>query len=403
MNVKKRRAEIKKEIVESVCESINSLEYDVDDEAIREIIDDAVLSNESASGFEISALVSLAESVFYCVRCELGILTPLVNDSSITEIMVNGPENIFVEKNGSIEKTNLYFDTAEELEDIIRRIASSVHREVNEMSPILDARLQNGSRVNAVYKNIALGGPSLSIRKFPETALTIEDLIKFGSITREAAEYLEKLVKARYSLFISGGTSSGKTTFLNVLSDFISEDKRTIVIEDSSELQLRNLKNVVRLECRNANVHGKGEIDMEALIKNSLRMRPDWIIVGEVRGKECTAMLQAMNTGHSGMSTGHANSVRGMLRRLEAMYLQKHAVPIESIRQQIAQGIEIIVHLGRIDGKGRKVLEIAEIEGLNENEFIINTIFKYKLNEGLVPTGNILVNREKLEMAGVDL
>lgn len=231
----------------------------------------------------------------------------------------------------------------------------------------------------------------------------MERLIEFGSITQEAAEFLKKVVAAGYNCFISGGTSSGKTTFLNILSEYIPKEERIVVIEDSAELKLIGAENIVRLECRSANVHGKGEVNMESLIRTSLRMRPDRIIIGEVRGGECAEMLQAMNTGHSGMSTGHANSIEGMLRRLEAMYLQKAAFPIEAIREQIAQGIDIIVHLGRIAQKGRKVLEIAEIQGLNNNKFIINSIFNYKFDQGLIATGNKIVNTDKLKFAGIEI
>ena len=317
--------------------------------------------------------------------------------------MVNGPNHIFIEKDGRISKSEYFFDTTEELEEVIRRIAARVHREINEMVPILDARLENGDRVNAVYKNIALGGPSLSIRKFPKKAMTMEMLIESGSITREAAAFLEKIVRAGYNCFISGGTSSGKTTFLNVLSGYIPRGERIVVIEDSAELQLEEAENLVRMECRNANLQGKGEIDLEMLIRTSLRMRPDRIIVGEVRGGECMEMLQAMNTGHSGMSTGHANSADGMLRRLEAMYLQKASFPIEAIREQIAQGIDILIHLGRIEGKGRKVMEITEIQELKENKFVLNKLFEYKFNCGLTATGNQMSRTEKLEMAGIAL
>lgn len=395
--------EMKRDITVAVRNAVNESDESPDDEKVKEIITGMMLGDRRAVRFTARELLQTAESIFYTIRCDLGVLTPLIKDDKITEIMVNGAHDIYIEREGCVQKSGFAFGTTEELEEVIRRIAAGVHREINEMMPILDARLENGDRVNAVYKNIALGGPSLSIRKFPKTALTMDKLTELGSITEEAALFLKKVVSAGYNCFISGGTSSGKTTFLNILSDYIPKEERIIVIEDSAELRLLGAENIVRLECRNANVHGKGEINMEDLIKTSLRMRPDRIIIGEVRGAECAEMLQAMNTGHAGMSTGHANSVEGMLRRLEAMYLQKAAFPIEAIREQIAQGIDIIVHLGRIAGKGRKVLEIAEIQELRDNKFIINTIFNYKFDKGLTATGNELMNREKLKFAGTEI
>lgn len=395
--------EMKHDITVAVRAAVNESDESPDDEKVKEIITEMLLGDRRAVRFTARELLHTADNIFYTIRCDLGVLTPLINDGKITEIMVNGAHDIYIEREGRVQKSDFYFSTTEELEEVIRRIAAGVHREINEMMPILDARLENGDRVNAVYKNIALGGPSLSIRKFPKTALTMDKLIELGSITEEAALFLKKVVAAGYNCFISGGTSSGKTTFLNILSGYIPREERIIVIEDSAELNLFGAENIVRLECRNANVHGKGEINMEDLIKTSLRMRPDRIIIGEVRGSECAEMLQAMNTGHAGMSTGHANSVEGMLRRLEAMYLKKAAFPIEAIREQIAQGIDIIIHLGRIAGRGRKVLEIAEIQGLRDNKFIINSIFNYEFDRGLTATGNELMNREKLKFAGGEI
>lgn len=373
-----------------------------DDEAYR-IIEKLAFELPQTEFLSASEIRRIVTETYYTVRCELDVLTPYLEDDNVTEIMVNGYKDIYIERNGRIEKADIEFDSVASLEDVIRRIAGKVHREINERSPILDARLESGERVNAVYKNIALGGPSLSIRKFPKLALNMEDLIRMGTITEDAAEYLKNLVNAGYNIFISGGTSSGKTTFLNILSNYIHASQRVVVIEDSAELQLSNIENVVRMECRNANVQGRGEIDMDTLIKTSLRMRPDWIIVGEIRGGECSSMLQAMNTGHCGMSTGHANSVEGMLRRMEAMYIQKTMIPITAVREQIAQGIDIIVHLGRNYKIGRKVMEIAEIQEFSGDKFVINTLFKYEINKGLQKTDNALVKREKLMMAGVEL
>ncbi|MDD3168874.1 MAG: CpaF family protein, partial [Eubacteriales bacterium] len=334
-------------------------------------------------------------------------------DKEVSEIMVNGIDHIFIEKKGKIEKLDLHFESIDDLEEIIRRIAAKVHREINEMNPIVDARLDDGSRVNAVYKNVALNGPILTIRRFPENRITMEDLLRIETITGEAAEFLKILVKSGYNIFISGGTSSGKTTFLNVLSEYIPKDERVIVIEDAAELQISGIENIVRLECKNANVQGKGEVNVRQLIKASLRMRPNRIIVGEVRGEEVLDMIQAMNTGHDGsLSTGHGNSTEGMLSRIEAMFLQAADFPIDAIRSQIAEAIDIIVHLGRLPDKSRKVMEISEIEGYHDGKIYINPLFKYIINTsdftkdaapkgGLMKTGNVLKNTMKLEMNGV--
>ncbi|MBQ2746870.1 MAG: CpaF family protein [Firmicutes bacterium] len=391
---------LKRELIKIARKEIMQKGNEIDDESAFSEIEKIVFESKDTSMLPISELRKLVMEVFLSIRSEYDILTPYINDESVTEIMVNGFDNIFIERNGSIEKLDVVFDSVETLEEVIRRIAARVHREVNERSPILDARLSNGARVNAVYKNVALDGPVLSIRKFPKTAFDMKSLVNNGTISEEGAEFLEMLVRAGYNIFVSGGTSSGKTTFLNVLSEYIPEDERVIVIEDSAELQLRGIENLVRMECRNANIQGVGEVSMDMLIRNSLRMRPDWIVVGEIRGRECISMLQAMNTGHYSMSTGHANSIEGMLGRMEAMCLQSGDVPSDSVRHQIARGIDLIVHLGRINGVGRKVLEIAEIQGFENNNYIINTIFKFKMNEGLVATGNSLMNVAKLELAG---
>jgi pilus assembly protein CpaF len=318
--------------------------------------------------------------------------------------MVNGKDDIFIERLGKIEKAKTRFEKTEDLEEVIRRVCAKVHREINELNPIVDARLADGSRVSAVYKNVAINGPILTIRKFPKKEITMDIMIKNGTITEEAAGFMKKLIAAGYNIFVSGGTSSGKTTFLNVLSDFIPRDERVIVIEDSAELQIREIRNIVRMECRNANVQGKGQVDMRQLIKTSLRMRPDRIIVGEVRGEEVLDMIQAMNTGHDGsLSTGHGNSITGMLRRLESMFLQAADFPIDAIRAQIAEGIDMIVHMGRLSDKTRKVLEIAEISGFDGSNIQINTLFKYKINSGLTRSGNELLNKEKLELRGITL
>ena len=370
---------------------------DLTDSIVLSIIEDFVFRQpETASRptYDSRALIS---SLFLTLRRELGILQPLADDPQITEIMVNGPENIFVERNGQIEKTGLAFDSQEELEELIRRLAGRVHREINELNPIVDARLSDGSRVNAVMSSVALDGPSLTIRTFPETRpLEMSDLIASGSIAPEAARLMQRLVRSRYNCIISGGTSSGKTTFLNVLSRCIPSHERLVVIEDSAELRIDH-ENIVRLECRSANVSGKGAVDMSQLVRNSLRMRPDRIIVGEVRGGEVVHMLQAMNTGHDGsMSTGHANSAPGMLKRLEAMFLESSDIPVDAIRSQIAEGIDIIVHMGRQKDGSRRVMEIAELDGVAGGEIRMNPLYNYR--EGL--TGNTLIHKEKLEVWG---
>lgn len=310
---------------------------------------------------------------------KLDILQELLEDESITEIMINGLENIFVEKKGEIYQYEKRFVSRKKLEDIAQQIASGCNRTVNEAEPIVDARLPDGSRVNLVLLPVALNGPIITIRKFPKEGITMKHLIAWGSISREAAEFLEMLVKAKYNMFISGGTGSGKTTFLNALSQFIPEDERIITIEDNAELRLQSLPNLVRLEARNANMEGEGQIDIRELIRTALRMRPDRVIVGEVRSAETIDMLQAMNTGHDGsLSTGHGNSPKDMIGRLETMVLMGMEIPIEAVQRQIASGIDIIIHLGRMRDKTRKVLEIIEITGYEKGEIQMNTLYEFQ-------------------------
>lgn len=394
-----------KEITEGVRSVINSRQEQLTDSEVLELIEDFVLHDSRTGMYSYKTKGEVIQNIFNSTRKELDILQPFADDSEVSEIMVNGPDLIFVEKNGKLQKLDIHFECREDLEEIIRRIAAKVHREINELNPIVDARLDDGSRVNAVYKNVALNGPILTIRRFPKNRITMQDLLNSGTITKEAACFLEKLVTAGYNIFISGGTSSGKTTFLNVLSEFIPKDERVIVIEDSSELQITGIDNIVRLECKNANVQGKGEVSIRQLIKASLRMRPNRIIVGEVRGGEVLDMIQAMNTGHDGsLSTGHGNSPEGMMRRIEAMFLQAADFPIDAIRSQIAEAIDIIIHLGRLADKSRKVLEISEIEGYRDDKIIINPLFKYKINDNkLYATGNHLKNTLKLEMNGIEI
>ena len=346
-------------------------------------------------------LVLIVESIISRVTSRYGILTELLDDKSINEIMVNGPENIYVERNKRLERIDDAFTSESELEETIRMFASDVHREVNEANPIVDARLPSGYRVNGVLKTVALNGPILTIRKFREKEIEMSDLIEYGSLTEECAADLNALVKSGYNLFISGGTSSGKTTFLNALSASIGERERVITIEDSAELVISHIDNRVQLECRSANSIGKGEVSMEQLIRTSLRMRPDRIIVGEVRGREVIDMVQAMNTGHDGsMSTGHGNSIKGMLNRLETMYLMDSQVSIGSVRNQIANAIDIFVHLRR-DSKGRRRLEeVAELAGFDGDSYIINYLYKADESGCIKKTGAVLQDRERLVRAG---
>ncbi|MDR2132940.1 MAG: CpaF family protein [Clostridiales Family XIII bacterium] len=395
------KAELVKEITNTMRERVGAMQGDGGDEAVFASIEDFVLRHAEAETLPAKEKADLIDAVFCRIRKDLSILQPLADDRAVSEIMVNGRDRVFIEKNGRVVETDMRFESTEELEEIIRRIASGVHREINELNPILDARLGDGSRVNAVYKNVALNGPILTIRKFPENRIAMDDLLAFETITEEAAEFLRVLVECAYNIFISGGTSSGKTTFLNVLSNYIPADERIIVIEDSAELQITAIRNIVRLECRNANVQGKGEVSMRQLIKSSLRMRPNRIIVGEVRGEEVLDMIQAMNTGHDGsLSTGHGNSPKGMICRLEAMYLQAADFPAEAIRRQISEAIEILVHLGRSADGRRRVLEICEVTGMTGGEINLNSLFKYEAGRGLKATGAALRNDAKLKMRG---
>lgn len=375
-----------------------SVEEMTDEKALT-IIEEYVFSQERSSSCSFRDNTSLIERLFLSLRCEMDILQPYIDDKSISEIMVNGADSIFVERRGVITQVPLAFDSTEDLQELIRRIAGRVHREINELNPIVDARLSDGSRVNAVYGNIALNGPILTIRKFPETVMTMRDFIRNGTVSSEAAELLRILVRCGYNCFVSGGTSSGKTTMLNVLAQLIPDHERVIVIEDSAELQIHQIKNIVRMECRSANVSGKGQVDMTQLVKASLRMRPDRIIVGEVRGSEVFDMINAMNTGHAGsLSTGHANSISGMLKRLEALFMQAADFPVDAIRAQISEGIDIMIHMSRMRDGSRKVIEIAELDDVRNGQIQMNSL--YRLDCGM--TGNRLLHREKLEIGDAD-
>lgn len=378
---------------------ITDSEGTLSDEEAMERIEEFVFSQKKAGSCSHRENRKVIERIFLSLRKEMDILQPYIDDKSISEIMVNGKDRIFIERNGIPERLPLQFDTTDDLEELIRRIASRVHREINELNPIVDARLSDGSRVNAIYRNIALNGPILTIRKFPEKVMDMEDLLRNGTVTEEEAGFLRVAVSVGYNCFVCGGTSSGKTTMLNVLSQSIPEQERVVVIEDSAELQIDQVENIVRLECRNANVQGKGGVDMSQLVKASLRLRPDRIIIGEVRGKEVMDMIQAMNTGHDGsLSTGHANSIEGMLKRLEAMFLQAADFPVEAIRSQITEGIDIMIHMSRMKDGSRSVTEISELKGMENGEIAVNPLFR----KGSRVEGSRLIHREKLQLAGYE-
>ena len=358
----------------------------------------------------IQERVNLTDELYSSIR-GLGLLDMIIKDDDITEVMINGTDEIFIEKSGKIQRLNQSFDSQRKLEDIIQRIVGRAGREVNQSNPIVDTRLPDGSRVSVVLPPVALKGPTLTIRKFSKIPMTVEQLIKYKSITPQIAKVLETLVKAKYNIFISGGTGSGKTTFLNALSNYIPNTERVITIEDSAELQIVGIDNLVKLETRNSNSSGKGSITIRDLIKTSLRMRPERIIVGEVRGAEALDMLQAMNTGHDGsLSTGHANSTVDMLSRLETMVLMgAEGLPLEAIRQQIASAVDIIIHLSRLRDHSRKTMEITEVVGLKDGEIELNPLYVFEENEEstmervvgeLKRTKNPLKNTFKLKLMG---
>jgi pilus assembly protein CpaF len=367
----------KRIIDESVRERID-LSRDVCDSEIEELVDELVVSLGRKHALSLDERTELGRSVFHSIR-KMDVLQELVDCDDVTEIMINGTDNIFIEREGRIYEWEKRFESKEKLENVIQQIVAKCNRVVNEASPIVDARLENGSRVNIVLAPVALNGPIVTIRRFPDHPISMEDLLEFGSITQEAVEELKKWVVAGYNIFISGGTGSGKTTFLNALSNYIPKSERIITIEDSAELQLQDIPNLVRLETRNANAEGTKPISIRDLIKSSLRMRPDRIIVGEVRGSEAIDMLQALNTGHDGsLSTGHANSSKDMLSRLETMVLMGMDLPLAAVRRQIASGVDIIVHLGRLRDKSRRVIEIVEIMGFEDGEIITKPLYEFR-------------------------
>ena len=387
------------------------LSRDMPDDEILALIDELIAQTDPARRMRFSDRSQLRTELFNSVR-RLDILQELIDDDTVTEIMVNGTQSIYVERAGRLTRWEKHFTSREKLQDIVQSVVAISNRVANESVPIVDARLKKGERVNIVMNPVAIEGPVITIRRFPDRPISMEDLIAWGSITDEAAGFLKKMVEAGYNIFISGGTGSGKTTFLNALSNFIPEDERIITIEDNAELQIRGDRNLVRLEARRPNAEGEGEVTIRDLIRSSLRMRPDRIIVGEVRGEETIDMLQSLNTGHAGsLSTGHGNSPRDMLSRLETMVIMGMEIPIAAIRRQIASGIDLMVHLSRMRDKSRKVLEILEIDGydVQSGEIRTHTIFEYqglgeekdgKLTGCLKKTGN-LRHTQKLERAGL--
>ncbi len=398
-------------IREKVMESLD-FSREISDDEMYEIIDREISFALRGRTLSLEDKKRLRSQVFHAIR-KLDVLQGLLDDQGITEIMVNGTDNIFIEQKGVIRDSGISFDSRQKLEDVVQQIVASCNRVVNESSPIVDARLENGARVNIVLPPVSLNsGPVITIRRFPDEPITMKKLIELGSISEYLKSYIEVLIKAGYNIFISGGTGSGKTTFLNALSDFIPKDQRVITIEDNAELQIKGVPNLVRMEARNANVEGCRPITIRDLIKASLRMRPDWLVVGEVRGDECVDMLQAMNTGHDGsMSTGHANSSADMIRRLETMVLMAGLdLPLAAVRPQIASGIDILVHLGRLRDKSRKLMEIAEITGIRENEVCLETILRFRETgesdgkiRGEWVWENRLQNEEKCRRAGIAL
>lgn len=402
------------ELQKSICNRVvqrMDLTADISDEEIREWIDEIIFEEEESRRLSVWQKVELQKAVFHSLR-GLDVLQELIESRGITEIMINGAEDIFIEENGRIRRWDKQFTSKEKLEDVVQQIVSKANRVVNEATPIVDTRLEDGSRVNVVLPPVALNGPIVTIRKFPEKPMDMQQLIQNGSITEEAAEFLQQLVRAKMNIFISGGTGSGKTTFLNILSNYIPEDERIITIEDSAELQIQSIPNLVRLETRNANVEGRNAISIRDLIKSALRMRPDRIIVGEVRDGAALDMLTALNTGHDGsLSTGHANSPQDMLSRLETMTMMADVeLPLAAVRRQIASAIEIIVHLGRLRDKSRKVLEIIEILDMEDGTIQTQPLYQF-VEEGedakgrvlgsLQPTTCVLKQKEKLLRAGI--
>jgi pilus assembly protein CpaF len=400
--------ELKQEIKSRLLEKLDH-SMEMEDEAVQELVENEVWLMGKETYIPLAEKKRLCREIYYAIR-KYDVLQELLEDETVTEIMVNGPDHIFIEKEGRLQQWQTAFESEDKLLDVIQQIVAKANRVVNESSPIVDARLF-GSRVHVVLPPVALNGPILTIRRFGKTPLLIPELLRLGSVSQEICTFLEKLVIAGYNIFISGGTGSGKTTFLNALSSFIPRTERIITIEDSAELQIQGNDNLVRLETRNANVEGCKPVTIRDLIRASLRMRPDRIIVGEVRGAEAIDMLQALNTGHDGsLSTGHANSAADMIARLETMVLMGMELPLAAIRRQIAGGVDLIVHLGRLRDKSRRVLSVSEVVGYEQGEVLLSVIYEFQETgerngkvQGIWKKTGSLIHTEKLQQAGITL
>ena len=400
--------ELKQEIKSRLLEKLDH-SMEMEDEAVQELVEKEVWLMGKETYIPLAEKKRLCREIYYAIRM-FDVLQELLEDETVTEIMVNGPDHIFIEKEGRLQQWQTAFESEDKLLDVIQQIVAKANRVVNESSPIVDARLF-GSRVHVVLPPVALNGPILTIRRFGKTPLLIPELLRLGSVSQEICTFLEKLVIAGYNIFISGGTGSGKTTFLNALSSFIPRTERIITIEDSAELQIQGNDNLVRLETRNANVEGCKPVTIRDLIRASLRMRPDRIIVGEVRGAEAIDMLQALNTGHDGsLSTGHANSAADMIARLETMVLMGMELPLAAIRRQIAGGVDLIVHLGRLRDKSRRVLSVSEVVGYEQGEVLLSVLYEFQETgerngsvQGIWKKTGSLVHTEKLQQAGITL
>ena len=400
--------ELKQEIKSRLLEKLDH-SMEMEDEAVQELVENEVWLMGKETYIPLAEKKRLCREIYYAIR-KYDVLQELLEDETVTEIMVNGPDHIFIEKEGRLQQWQTTFESEDKLLDVIQQIVAKANRVVNESSPIVDARLF-GSRVHVVLPPVALNGPILTIRRFGKTPLLIPELLRLGSVSQEICTFLEKLVIAGYNIFISGGTGSGKTTFLNALSSFIPRTERIITIEDSAELQIQGNDNLVRLETRNANVEDCKPVTIRDLIRASLRMRPDRIIVGEVRGAEAIDMLQALNTGHDGsLSTGHANSAADMIARLETMVLMGMELPLAAIRRQIAGGVDLIVHLGRLRDKSRRVLSVSEVVGYEQGEVLLSVLYEFQETgerngkvQGIWKKTGSLVHTEKLQQAGITL
>lgn len=387
---------LKDEITTEVCAQL-AQQGGIEEDELYQLIEQRINERAQFNYIRLGDRIKLRHDIYNAIR-GMDVLEDLLEDEDISEIMINGPANIFIERKGLVEKTKLEFSSSEKLMDIARQIASRGNRLVNESSPIVDCRLSDGSRVNCVLPPVALDGPVVTIRRFPKESITMEKLIDLGSITQEAADFLKQLVYAKYNIFISGGTGAGKTTFLNALSNFIPQTERIITIEDSAELQIKQVPNIVRMEARNDNVEGSGAIRIRDMIKCALRMRPDRVIVGEIRDEAAIDMLSAFNTGHDGsISTGHANSTQDMLNRMETLVLMGLDIPLEAIRAQISSAIDIVIHLGRQRDGSRKVVEISEVGEVANGQIEIHKIFDYIPGQGLIRTKHQIINQHKLQ------